>query len=141
MAQNFWTAIFAFWVNFIVTVVVSYCTKARPEAELVGLVHSLTPKPESAKLVWWKRPEALAAAILLAVIALNMFALAGAILTAFGLKSNGNVALYAKSLGINVNLWWGLVMAVFGLTMFWFGQRGQMRAEKERDGKRKKAAS
>jgi SSS family solute:Na+ symporter len=73
MAQNFWTAIFAFWVNFIVTVVVSYCTKARPEAELVGLVHSLTPKPESAKLVWWKRPEALAAAILLAVIALNIF--------------------------------------------------------------------
>jgi SSS family solute:Na+ symporter len=73
MAQNFWTAIFAFWVNFIVTVVVSYCTKARPEAELVGLVHSLTPKPESAKLVWWKRPEALAAAILLMVIGLNIF--------------------------------------------------------------------
>jgi SSS family solute:Na+ symporter len=73
MAQNFWTAIFAFWVNFIVTVGVSYCTKPRPDAELVGLVHSLTPKPESAKLVWWKRPEALAAAILLAVIALNIF--------------------------------------------------------------------
>jgi SSS family solute:Na+ symporter len=73
MAQNFWTAIFAFWVNFIVTVVVSYCTKARPEAELVGLVHSLTPKPESAKLVWWKRPEALAVAILLAVVGLNIF--------------------------------------------------------------------
>jgi SSS family solute:Na+ symporter len=73
MAQNFWTAIFAFWVNFIVTVVVSYCTKARPEAELVGLVHSLTPKPESAKLVWWKRPEALAVAILLVVIGLNIF--------------------------------------------------------------------
>ncbi|MGA2635740.1 MAG: hypothetical protein ABSF16_16010 [Terracidiphilus sp.] len=70
-----------------------------------------------------------------------MFALVGAILTAFGLKSDGNVALYAKSLGINVNLWWGLVMAVFGLTMFWFGQAGQMRVEKERDGKKKKAAS
>jgi sulfite exporter TauE/SafE len=70
-----------------------------------------------------------------------MFALVGAILTAFGLKSDGNVALYAKSLGINVNLWWGLVMLVFGLTMFWFGRRGEMRAEKERDGKKKKAAS
>ena len=33
----------------------------------------IRPKPESAKLVWWKRPEALAAAILLAVIALNIF--------------------------------------------------------------------
>ncbi|MGD0520004.1 MAG: sodium:solute symporter family protein [Terracidiphilus sp.] len=73
MAQNFWTAIFAFWVNFIVTVAVSYCTKARPEAELVGLVHSLTPRPEHAHQVWWKRPEALAVAILLAVIALNIF--------------------------------------------------------------------
>ncbi len=70
-----------------------------------------------------------------------MFALAGAILTAFGLKSDGNAALYAKSLGINVNLWWGLVMAVFGLAMFWFGQAGQMRSEKERDGKKRKAAS
>jgi hypothetical protein len=70
-----------------------------------------------------------------------MFALAGAILTAYGLKSDGNMALYAKSLGINVNLWWGLVMAVFGLAMFWFGQWGQMRVEKENDGKKKKAAS
>ncbi|MGP8271622.1 MAG: hypothetical protein ACLQLH_16280 [Terracidiphilus sp.] len=70
-----------------------------------------------------------------------MFALVGAILTAFGSKSDGNMALYAKSLGINVNLWWGLVMAVFGLLMFWFGQRGEMRAEKESGGKKKKAAS
>jgi SSS family solute:Na+ symporter len=54
-------------------VAVSYCTKARPEAELVGLVHSLTPRPEHAHQVWWKRPEALAVAILLAVIALNIF--------------------------------------------------------------------
>jgi hypothetical protein len=70
-----------------------------------------------------------------------MFALAGAILTAFGLKTDGNAALYAKSLGINVNLWWGLAMAVFGLTMFWFGQKGEMRAEKEGKAKGKKAAS
>jgi solute:Na+ symporter, SSS family len=33
-----------------VTVVVSLCTKPRPDAELVGLVHSLTPKPESAHI-------------------------------------------------------------------------------------------
>lgn len=73
MAQNFWTAIFAFSANFIVTVVVSYCTKAKPEAELVGLVHSLTPKPERSHIVWWKRPEALAVAILLGAIGLNIF--------------------------------------------------------------------
>ena len=70
-----------------------------------------------------------------------MIALAGAILTAFGLKTNGDWALYEKSLGIDVNLWWGLVLVVFGATMFLFGQWGQMRDEKERDGKKKKAAS
>ena len=73
MAQNFWTAIFAFSANFLVTVVMSYCTKARPEAELVGLVHSLTPKPERARIAWWKRPEALAVAVLLGAVALNIF--------------------------------------------------------------------
>jgi len=61
-----------------------------------------------------------------------MFALVGAILTAFGLRTDGNEALYARSLGINVNLWWGLVMLAFGMTMFLFGQRGQMRVEKEK---------
>jgi len=73
MAQNFYGAIWAFGANFIVTVIVSQFTKAKPEAELVGLVHSLTPKPETSHLVWWKRPEALAVAILIAAIALNIF--------------------------------------------------------------------
>ena len=44
MAQNFWTAIFAFSVNLIVTALVSLMTTPRPEPELVGLVYSLTPK-------------------------------------------------------------------------------------------------
>jgi hypothetical protein len=56
-----------------------------------------------------------------------MFALTGMILTAFGLKTNGNAELYAKSLGINANLWWGLVLLVFGLTMLLLGRRGQKR--------------
>jgi SSS family solute:Na+ symporter len=73
MAQNFWGAIFAFSANFIVTVVVSLFTKAHPESELVGLVHSLTPKPPHAHLTWWKKPEALAVAILLVAVALNIF--------------------------------------------------------------------
>lgn len=56
-----------------------------------------------------------------------MFTLVGAILAAFGLKTNGDEALYARSLGIDVNLWWGLVLMAFGLTMYIFGQRGQKR--------------
>ena len=74
MAQNFWTAIWAFSANFIVTVVVSFCTKPKPESELVGLVHSLTPKPKRpANELWWQRPETLALAVLVGAIALNIF--------------------------------------------------------------------
>jgi SSS family solute:Na+ symporter len=73
MAQNFWGAIFAFSANFIVTVIVSLMTKPKPESELVGLVHSLTPKPPSENLSWWRRPEALAVGVLLGAVALNIF--------------------------------------------------------------------
>ena len=45
----------------------------KPESELVGLVRSLTPKPSHAHLAWWKRPEALAVAVLVGAIALNIF--------------------------------------------------------------------
>lgn len=54
-----------------------------------------------------------------------MFTFTGLILTVFGLATNGDAARYAQSLGINVNLWWGLVLLAFGLTMFLLGRRGQ----------------
>jgi SSS family solute:Na+ symporter len=73
MAQNVWTAIFAFIANLMVTVLVSLCTTGRPEPELVGLVHSLTPRPARTQTAWWKRPEALAMGVLLGAIALNIF--------------------------------------------------------------------
>ncbi|MGA8743668.1 MAG: hypothetical protein WB561_20925 [Terracidiphilus sp.] len=60
-----------------------------------------------------------------------MFTFTGVILTTWGLRTNGNAALYAKSLGVNVNLWWGLVLLVFGLTMYLLGQRRQKRLAKE----------
>jgi hypothetical protein len=43
-----------------------------------------------------------------------MFTLVGIILVAFGLATNGNTELYARSLGINANLWWGFVLLIFG---------------------------
>jgi hypothetical protein len=60
-----------------------------------------------------------------------MFIFTGIILTVFGFRTNGDSALYAKSLGINANLWWGLVLLVFGLAMFLLGRRRQMRLAKE----------
>ncbi|MFZ0302809.1 MAG: sodium:solute symporter family protein [Terracidiphilus sp.] len=73
MAQNFYGAIWAFSANFILAVVVSLLTKPRPDSELVGLVRSLTKMPSHAHLPWWKRPEALAAAVLVGAIGLNIF--------------------------------------------------------------------
>jgi SSS family solute:Na+ symporter len=73
MAQNFYGAIYAFSANFIVAVAVSLFTRPRPESELVGLVRSLTKLPSHAHLPWWKRPEALAVAILLGALAINIF--------------------------------------------------------------------
>jgi hypothetical protein len=54
-----------------------------------------------------------------------MFTLVGLILAVFGLMTNNDASLYAQSLGINANLWWGLVLLAFGLTMFLLGRRGQ----------------
>jgi hypothetical protein len=56
-----------------------------------------------------------------------MFTLVGIILVAFGIATNSNTELYARSLGINANLWWGLVLLVFGQVMFQLGRRGQKR--------------
>lgn len=51
-----------------------------------------------------------------------MFAVLGALLTVYGLVSDK--AIYERSLGINVNLWWGLALLAFGAVMLWLGRRG-----------------
>jgi hypothetical protein len=57
----------------------------------------------------------------------GMFTIVGALLTVFGLVSDH--AIYARSLGINVNLWWGLVLLAFGLMMLTFAlKKGGSRA-------------
>jgi hypothetical protein len=60
-----------------------------------------------------------------------MFTMVGAILTAFGLATRDNVELYTRSLGVDANLWWGLVLLVFGITMLTLGRRGQRRLFEE----------
>ncbi len=59
-----------------------------------------------------------------------LFTLMGTILTAFGLSTRDNAAVYEQSLGIDVNLWWGLALLVFGVVVIFLGRRGQMRMEK-----------
>lgn len=51
-----------------------------------------------------------------------LFGVLGIILTVFG--ALGDKARYAQSLGVNVNLWWGMVMIVFGVVMLLLARRG-----------------
>ena len=46
----------------------------------------------------------------------------------FGLISNP--AIYDRSLGINVNLWWGLALLVFGVVMLTFAIRSSPRGSR-----------
>ena len=52
-----------------------------------------------------------------------MFTIIGVMLTLFGLGSDE--AIYARSLGINVNLRWGLVLLGFGIAMLALSVRGR----------------
>jgi Sodium:solute symporter family len=58
------------------------------------------------------------------------FALIGLVLSVYGLL--GSKAIYQQSLGINVNLLWGIVLLVFGvfLASSWFSRHGGMRNSK-----------
>ena len=49
-----------------------------------------------------------------------LFSALGVILTLFG--ALGDKARYAQSLGIDVNLWWGIVLLAFGLIMLALGR-------------------
>jgi len=56
-----------------------------------------------------------------------IFSLFGAMLALYGLFTDP--AVYAKSLGINVNLYWGLGMFVFGAAMLFLAWRSRTRPE------------
>jgi multisubunit Na+/H+ antiporter MnhG subunit len=56
-----------------------------------------------------------------------MFTLLGALLTAFGLF--GNKAIYRQTLGIDVNLDWGIVLLIFGVIMLFLGLRSGLKDE------------
>jgi hypothetical protein len=51
-----------------------------------------------------------------------LFSIFGLLLMVFGALSDK--AIYERSLGININLEWGVVMLVFGLIMLFLARRG-----------------
>lgn len=71
MAQSFMVAIVAFSTCFILTILISLFTKPHPKEKLVGLVYSLTPKPKTKDIVWYKRPVTIGIFILILTAILN----------------------------------------------------------------------
>ncbi len=54
-----------------------------------------------------------------------MFTIFGVLLTVYGFMTQADAAMYGRSLGININLWSGSGMLVFGLVMLFFSWRGK----------------
>ena len=52
-----------------------------------------------------------------------VFLIIGGIMGIFGIFTHADTALYAKSLGMNINLDWGGIMFVFGAIKYFFGTR------------------
>jgi hypothetical protein len=52
-----------------------------------------------------------------------LFAIFGIILSIYGLVTGSDTAMYARSLGYNINLMTGLVMLVFGVFMLVLSRR------------------
>jgi len=73
MAQNFWLAAIAFTVCFVLTLAISLATRqTKTDAELKGLVYSLTPKLKDEEQIWILRPAVLGTILLAACVALNV---------------------------------------------------------------------
>jgi magnesium-transporting ATPase (P-type) len=57
-----------------------------------------------------------------------MFAVVGLVLLIFGIVTNSDPIYAQHSLGININLWWGLALTLFGvflLILVWLAARKQ----------------
>ena len=72
MAQNFWLASFAFTVCFLLTVVISLATaRTKSDADLKGLVYSLTPKIVDNNIPIYQKPAVVGVVLLIVCIILN----------------------------------------------------------------------
>jgi hypothetical protein len=56
-----------------------------------------------------------------------MFFVVGALITIYGLFTAGDAQLYQRSLGININLWWGLVLLAFSSFVLLMAYRAHKR--------------
>lgn len=71
-SQAFNIAGISFIVCFAMTALISTFTSRKPDAELVGLVYSLTPKQKDSAKVWYKNPLWLGIIVLIVTVIINI---------------------------------------------------------------------
>ena len=57
----------------------------------------------------------------------GLFTVLGLLLAGYGIATAGDSTLYERSLSVNVNLWWGLVMLGFGVLLLAAASRARRR--------------
>lgn len=72
MGQAFIVASFSWISNFFTTIIISLVTKPKPDAELHGLVYSLTEKIKSGEKKWYLKAAPLGIILLIITIILNI---------------------------------------------------------------------
>jgi len=73
MAQNFWTAIFAWTTCFVATIAISLLTtRTKSDEDLHGLVYALTARIKDHEQRWYKRPAVLGVIVLGLTLVLNV---------------------------------------------------------------------
>jgi SSS family solute:Na+ symporter len=73
MAENMYRALWSWIICVVVTVVVSYMSRPKPDAELVGLVYGCTEIPSEGSVPLIQRPLFWAGVIVAAFVALNTY--------------------------------------------------------------------
>ncbi len=72
MSENLYRAMWSWTICVLVTVIVSYLTKPKPEAELEGLVYGATKIPEEKDDYWYQRPIVWAGVMFAIFVGLNV---------------------------------------------------------------------
>jgi len=72
MSENMFRALWCWIIGALVTIIVSFLTKPKPESELVGLVRGCTPIPSEGHLKLYQRPIFWAAVVGGVFVALNV---------------------------------------------------------------------
>jgi SSS family solute:Na+ symporter len=72
MAETLYRALWSWCICVVVTVVVSYMTTAKPEAELAGLVYGATPIPDDGATTLWQKPIFWAIIVIIVFFILNI---------------------------------------------------------------------